>query len=70
MRIGWVRYAVRMKSISWILQNRDAWVAFAKVHYPNTDANAWLTLLTTNRVLNLRANDLRRGLGHAAWKPR
>jgi uncharacterized protein YecT (DUF1311 family) len=36
------------------LSYRDAWVAFAKSHYPSTDSNAWLTMLTANRVASLR----------------
>jgi uncharacterized protein YecT (DUF1311 family) len=36
------------------LKYRDAWVAFAKLHYPQTDSYAWLTLLTRNRYWNLR----------------
>lgn len=37
------------------LKYRDAWVAFAKLHYPQSDSNAWLTLLTRNRYWSLRA---------------
>jgi len=36
------------------LKYRDEWVAFAKLHYPSTDSNAWLTLLTKNRAASLR----------------
>ncbi len=36
------------------LKYRDAWVAFARLRYPSTDANAWLTLLTANRAASLR----------------
>ena len=36
------------------LKYRDAWVEFAMVHYPNSDTDAWLTLLTTNRFWSLR----------------
>jgi uncharacterized protein YecT (DUF1311 family) len=36
------------------LKYRDEWIAFAKLRYPSTNANAWLTLLTTNRVASLR----------------
>jgi hypothetical protein len=36
------------------LKYRDEWVIFAKLHYPSTDADAWLTLLTTNRAESLR----------------
>jgi hypothetical protein len=32
------------------LRYRDAWVAFARMHYPNTDSNAWLALLAKNRI--------------------
>jgi uncharacterized protein YecT (DUF1311 family) len=35
------------------LKYRDTWVAFAKVHYPSTDSNAWLTLLTNERATGL-----------------
>ncbi len=37
------------------LAYRDAWVAFAKVHYPRTSSSSWLTLLTRNRYWSLRA---------------
>jgi uncharacterized protein YecT (DUF1311 family) len=36
------------------LSYRDAWVAFAKLHYSHSDPNAWLTLLTRNRFWSLR----------------
>ncbi len=36
------------------LKYRDAWVSFAKLHYPSTDSNSWLTLLTINRAASLR----------------
>jgi uncharacterized protein YecT (DUF1311 family) len=36
------------------LKYRDAWIAFARLRYPSTDANAWLTLLTVNRAASLR----------------
>jgi uncharacterized protein YecT (DUF1311 family) len=36
------------------LKYRDAWVAFAKLHYPQTNSSAWLTLLTRNRYWSLR----------------
>lgn len=32
----------------------DAWIAFAKVHYPQISSSAWLTLLTRNRYWSLR----------------
>ena len=35
------------------LKYRDAWVAFAKLHYPGSEANAWLTLLTKERSIYL-----------------
>jgi uncharacterized protein YecT (DUF1311 family) len=44
---------IRKAERAW-LKYRDAWVAFAKRRYPETDANAWLTLLTTNRSASLR----------------
>jgi len=37
------------------LSYRNAWVAFAKVHYPRTSSSSWLTLLTRNRYWSLRA---------------
>jgi uncharacterized protein YecT (DUF1311 family) len=36
------------------LKYRDAWVAFAKLHYPQTSSSAWRTLLTRNRYWSLR----------------
>ena len=45
---------IRSAERAW-LRYRDAWVEFAKLHYPGTDSNAWLTLLTTNRISSLRA---------------
>lgn len=44
---------IRQAERAWITY-RDAWVAFAKVRYPQTDTNAWLTLLTRNRYWSLR----------------
>jgi uncharacterized protein YecT (DUF1311 family) len=32
------------------LKYRDAWSAFAKLRYPTCDPNAWLTLLTNDRI--------------------
>ncbi len=32
------------------LNYRNAWIAFAKLHYPTTSANSWLTLLTKDRI--------------------
>lgn len=32
------------------LKYRDAWIAFAKLRYPTCDPNAWLTLLTNDRI--------------------
>ena len=37
------------------LKYRDGWVAFVKVHYPQTSSSSWLTLLTRNRYWSLRA---------------
>jgi uncharacterized protein YecT (DUF1311 family) len=44
---------IRNAQRAWLVY-RDAWVAFAKLHYPSTDSNAWLTLLTKNRAASLR----------------
>jgi uncharacterized protein YecT (DUF1311 family) len=44
---------IRNAERAW-LKYRDEWVAFAKLHYPATDSNTWLTLLTTNRAASLR----------------
>jgi len=57
--------AIRLDGIhqaqrAWI-KYRDAWVAFAKVRYPHTDTNAWLTLLTRNRYWSLRQTACRVG---------
>jgi hypothetical protein len=38
---------------AWLVY-RDAWIEFAKVHYPQTRADAWLTLLARNRYWSLR----------------
>lgn len=37
------------------LKYRDAWVAFAKVHYAQISSSSWLKLLTRNRYWSLRA---------------
>jgi uncharacterized protein YecT (DUF1311 family) len=50
------------------LEYRDAWVAFAKLHYPHTDANVWLTLLTRNRYWSLRMTLCNVGWADAACK--
>ena len=52
------------------LKYRDAWVAFAKAHYPNTDPSAWLAMLTQNRLWSLRATMCDVGWGDPACKPR
>ena len=44
---------IQKAQLAW-LKYRDAWVSFAKLHYPLTDSNAWLTLLTRNRAASLR----------------
>jgi uncharacterized protein YecT (DUF1311 family) len=44
---------IRQAERAWMTY-RDAWVAFAKVRYPQTDATAWLTLLARNRYWSLR----------------
>jgi uncharacterized protein YecT (DUF1311 family) len=36
------------------LKYRDQWTAFARHRYPEVSADAWLTLLTTNRAASLR----------------
>lgn len=48
------------------LKYRDAWVAFAKLHYPHTDRNAWLNLLTRNRYWDLRQTSCAVGWKDAA----
>lgn len=47
---------VREAERSWI-KYRDAWVAFAKLHYPLVSADSWLTLLTKGRI-NILKNTL------------
>jgi uncharacterized protein YecT (DUF1311 family) len=44
---------IRATQRAW-LKYRDTWVDFARIHYPNTDPNSWLTLLTRNRYWSLR----------------
>lgn len=39
---------------AWIAY-RDAWVAFARRHYPKTSSSSWRNLLTRNRYWSLRA---------------
>jgi uncharacterized protein YecT (DUF1311 family) len=36
------------------LKYRDAWVAFARLRYPAISAEAWLTLLTKDRIADLK----------------
>jgi uncharacterized protein YecT (DUF1311 family) len=50
------------------LKYRDAWVVFAKLHYPHSDPNAWLTLLTRNRYWSLRGTLCNVGWNDAACK--
>lgn len=52
------------------LRYRDAWVSFAKVHYPSTGSDAWLTLLTSNRVWSLRQTLCEVAWDDPACKPR
>jgi uncharacterized protein YecT (DUF1311 family) len=40
---------VRDAERAWLIY-RDAWIAFAKLRYPTRDPNAWLTLLTNDRI--------------------
>jgi len=44
---------IRKAEGAW-LQYRDAWVAFARIHYRQTNPYSWLTLLTRNRCWSLR----------------
>ena len=60
---------IRNAERAW-LKYRDAWVDFAKVHYANTNSDAWLTLLTTNRVWSLRRTMCEVGWKDAACKSR
>ncbi len=53
---------IRNAERAW-LKYRDAWVDFARIHYPDTDPNAWLTLLTRNRYWSLRMT-----LCEVGWK--
>lgn len=53
---------------AWI-QYRDAWVAFARVHYPRTSQYAWLTLLTRNRYWSLRQTMCDVGWNDPACRP-
>jgi uncharacterized protein YecT (DUF1311 family) len=50
------------------LKYRDAWVAFAHVHYQHTSSGAWLTLLTRNRYWSLRTTMCNVGWNDAACK--
>ena len=36
------------------LKYRDAWIAFAKLHYPTISVYSWLTLLTNDRIAVLK----------------
>jgi len=65
---GLIRPAGIQKAERAWLVYRDAWVAFAKLHYPWTDANAWLTLLTRNRYWSLRRTLCNVGWDDAACK--
>lgn len=52
---------------AWITY-RDAWVAFAKVHYLQTDSSAWLSLLTRDRYWSLRKTMCDVGWGDPACR--
>lgn len=52
------------------LTYRDAWIEFAKIHYATTDANSWLTLLTTNRFWSLRWTMCEVGWDDPSCKPK
>jgi uncharacterized protein YecT (DUF1311 family) len=46
--------SIRKAERAWI-KYRDAWVKFAKLRYPSTSSDAWLTLLTADRIVVLRS---------------
>ncbi len=50
------------------LKYRDAWVTFAKLHYPQTSSSAWFNLLTRNRYWSLRMTMCDVGWNDAACK--
>jgi uncharacterized protein YecT (DUF1311 family) len=45
------------------LKYRDAWVAFAKLHYPSVNEDTWLTLLTNDRTAVLKGTFCEIGSG-------
>jgi uncharacterized protein YecT (DUF1311 family) len=47
---------IREAERSW-LKYRDAWIAFARLRYPTVGADAWLTLLTTDRIAVLNGTE-------------
>ena len=43
---------IRTAERAW-LKYRDAWIQFARLHYPSVSADSWLTLLTKDRIATL-----------------
>ncbi len=65
---GYIRpEGIQKAERAWLVY-RDAWVEFAKVHYPQTSADAWLTLLTRNRYWSLRTTMCNAGWNDPACK--
>ena len=45
--------SLRTAELVW-LKYRDAWVQFAKLHYPSVSTESWLTLLTRDRIATIQ----------------
>jgi uncharacterized protein YecT (DUF1311 family) len=56
---------IRESERSW-LKYRDAWIAFAKLRYPKVGADAWLTLLTNDRIAVLKDTECEIGIDNPA----
>lgn len=52
---------IRNAERAW-LKYRDAWVDFARLHYPNVSAEAWLTLLTRDRIATIKGDSCDKNL--------
>lgn len=66
---------IRKAERAW-LKYRDAWIAFAEVHYPVVSRDAWFALLSNDRIsvldgtfCDMDAVDGRCGQKEDAWKP-